>query len=56
MIAAGWLVEGNPAMADKPTPTEQPNTSEPDPQQKKPDMEQVQEDAAHERETERGYQ
>jgi hypothetical protein len=43
-------------MADKPTSTEQPNTNEPEPQQQKRNMEQVQEDAAHERETERGYQ
>ena len=43
-------------MTDKPTPTDQSNTAEPGPQQKKRDMEQVQEGAAHERETERGYQ
>ncbi len=43
-------------MADKPAPTEPPNSSEPDAQEKKRDLEQVQEDAAHERETERGYQ
>ena len=43
-------------MTDKPALEEQQETAKPNPQDEKRDMEQVQEDAAYERETERGYQ
>ena len=42
-------------MADEPKPIEQPNSAPKLPEQKRA-MEKAQEDAAHERETERGYQ
>ena len=43
-------------MTEKENPPEEPKAPQPDSRAKNREMEEVQEDAAHKRETERGYQ